>query len=127
MQRDAQYLHMARISFNDFRSQLRTWQPRISEGEVIELISATCRYRQESRIVAYAVHVGIREQLPQLPIVMSKSFTHYPKEAIAVIQKAGGCVVRGDKLGDRFILLSPELYAAIMADGAELAPAQIVS
>lgn len=118
-----------KISFNDFRAQLRTWQSPLSEGKVIELTCATNRFRQISQTVAYAVHIGTREQLPQLPILLSSTLTHQPREAIALIAESGGCIVRGQKTGDRFVLLSPELYAAIMEEKLpeSQAIAQIVS
>lgn len=102
--------------FNEFRSRLKKYQPRITAGEIIELTTATCRFRQEFEVVAYAVQSGISEQLPRLPIVPSASVSSHPKQAIELVKIAGGCVVRGKKTGDRFVLLSPDLYASIMQD-----------
>lgn len=115
---------MKTVSFNEFRAQLQTWQPRINSGEIVALTCATCRYRREFAIVAYAVHVGIREQLPQLPIFLSSVLVRYPRQARATLNIYGGLLIRGDKIGDRFVLLSPELYASIMEEPEQ---AQIVS
>lgn len=114
--------HM-QIPFNEFRSRLKKYQPRINAGEIIELTTATCRFRQEFEVVAYAVQSGMSEQLPRLPIVPASSVSSHPKQAIELVKTAGGCVVRGKKTGDRFVLLSPALYDEILGSKGSEIPA----